>query len=212
MASYIASNQYLTERQKQYNAQFIKGWCDANWPMNLVAFCGILGNADQESTLNPGLWQNRAEGVGPGYGLLQWTPQSKLTYWTRPRGYPDWDMVGQLLWTRDNTVPYGQWRKTASYPFSFQEYFEKEEHGTDWNVVRAAECWCLNWEQGGYSELPIRRKNAVKWYAYFGGENPPEIIEPDPSWPTHPDNPYTSMKMPLWFYLKHHTPQNRRKQ
>lgn len=180
--------------------------------MNLVAFCGILGNADQESTLNPGLWQNRAEGVGPGYGLLQWTPQSKLTYWTRPRGYPDWDMVGQLLWTRDNTVPYGQWRKTASYPFSFQEYFEKEEHGADWNVVRAAECWCLNWEQGGYSELPIRRKNAVKWYAYFGGENPPEIIEPDPSWPTHPDNPYTSMKMPLWFYLKHHTPQNRRKQ
>lgn len=37
------------------------------------AACGVLGNMQQESGINPGIWQV-SNNTGSGYGLVQWTP------------------------------------------------------------------------------------------------------------------------------------------
>ena len=37
------------------------------------AACGVLGNMQQESGINPGIWQS-TNNISLGYGLVQWTP------------------------------------------------------------------------------------------------------------------------------------------
>ena len=70
----IFSNEYLSLEQMKGNALYIwtrlKG---AGWTENAVA--GVLGNMQSESTINPGLFENRDYGnMDNGYGLVQWTP------------------------------------------------------------------------------------------------------------------------------------------
>ena len=69
----------LGDAQKETNAKFIynylkgKGWTKG-------AICGLLGNVEQESKMNPGAWQSASKittstkGDGSGFGLFQWDP------------------------------------------------------------------------------------------------------------------------------------------
>lgn len=202
MAGYVYGNYYLSNSQREYNAQWVYTWCHENWPtMTDTAIFGMLGNLEQESTINPGLWQDKTVGTG-GYGAFQWTPASKLFNWTRPRGFQDWNFEGQMLWVRDYTIPYGQWIYTRQYPISFVEWQQREANGLDWDVASSVRCFCYNWEQGGITEMDNKIRYGEKWARYFGGDWEP--VTPDPNWPTPTEPPYWTYTdpMPLWFYLK----------
>ena len=84
----IISNVYLERSQMKDNAQYIADYLISNgWTQNAVA--GILGNMEQESTMNPGLWQDLIYGnMSGGYGLVQWTPATEYTSWADAIGYP----------------------------------------------------------------------------------------------------------------------------
>lgn len=75
----LISNMYLERGQMTDNAQYIADYLTGNgWTQNAVA--GILGNMEQESTMNPGLWQDlKYENMSGGYGLVQWTPATEYT-------------------------------------------------------------------------------------------------------------------------------------
>lgn len=45
---------------------------------NLYVIAAICGNFYQESTVNPGIWENLTVGA-PGYGLGQWTNRGEVT-------------------------------------------------------------------------------------------------------------------------------------
>ena len=69
---------------------------------NLYVIAAICGNFWQESTVNPGIWENRTVGA-PGFGLGQWTdnpPQvmrrTALFDWLDANNYPHDSGDGQL--------------------------------------------------------------------------------------------------------------------
>ena len=77
--AYADTNNFygLTESQKIANAEYIYTYLsDKGWSSQ--AICGLLGNIEQESCLNPAAWQNNYKDLDNGYGLIQWTPALKL--------------------------------------------------------------------------------------------------------------------------------------
>lgn len=63
--------------QSIYNYLFNKGWTKES-------ICGLLGNIQQESQLNPGVWQDQ-DNTKLGYGLVQWDDATKFLNWANLR-------------------------------------------------------------------------------------------------------------------------------
>ena len=67
----------LNKQQQEANAEYIYNYLsNEGWSIN--AICGLLGNIQQESQMNPGAWQigfeNNKSSSNCGYGLIQFTP------------------------------------------------------------------------------------------------------------------------------------------
>lgn len=193
---WVKGNFYCTTNQRQNNAWMVKAWTDANWPeMTIESLCGLLGNMEQESTINPGLWQNKTPGRG-GYGLVQWTPASKWSNWARQHNYRDDDGDGQMDCIKNKP---GEWIPTSAYPVSMQEW---AGHAGDipWSTL----CFSKNFERAGNAQDRKRIQYALAWYGYLTGEEPPEVIDPPPEsgelpWP-NPTPSQVRHKMPLYMY------------
>lgn len=104
----------LSQTEKDENANRVytfftkKGWTKE-------AICGMLGNMDVESRMNP-----RAESTGADtYGLVQWHPASKLQLWAISENL-NWE----LGLTQCKRIAYEeefnlQWVSWATYTFSY---------------------------------------------------------------------------------------------
>ncbi|MEI2987869.1 MAG: phage tail tip lysozyme [Oscillospiraceae bacterium] len=67
----------LNKQQQEANAEYIYNYLsNEGWSIN--AICGLLGNIQQESQMNPGSWQigfeDNKSSSNCGYGLIQFTP------------------------------------------------------------------------------------------------------------------------------------------
>ena len=63
----------LTQKQKEANASYIYDYLKNNgWTKEAIS--GLLGNIEQESQFNPGVWQDWHNTEKLGYGLVQWSP------------------------------------------------------------------------------------------------------------------------------------------
>lgn len=118
---WITGNRYLSIDEMTVNAQEImKQLTSRGWTKNAVA--GMLGNMQTESTINPGVWESLSPNVNNGYGLVQWTPATKLISWAEGEGldYTSGDVQLQRIdWEVVNNQ---QWIPTSQYPMSFQEF------------------------------------------------------------------------------------------
>lgn len=194
--SIITGNFWLNSSQMQNNAEILWpamqafGWSD--W-----AIAAILGNMQTESSLNPGIWQSLREGwLDGGYGLVQWTPATKLFSWMDENGYTRDDYEGQLArikWERDNGE---QYYSTSAYPISFNEFlhYEPTDGETDEEACKyLAAAWVKNYERPKNQNQPQRGVQAWRWFQIFhnGNPNPPEPEPPKPPDPPEPDNPDT---------------------
>ena len=86
MATYHSKNAFLTDKEMGDNARYVYDYLTARgW--SPTAVCGMLGNMETESTINPGIWQN-LDDTNPelGYGLVQWTPSYKYINWCNQQG------------------------------------------------------------------------------------------------------------------------------
>ena len=124
----INNTRPLTEEESQKNWlafwQFFKA---KGWTANAVS--GILGNSYYESTVNPNRWEGDIPFAQPvasrGYGLVQWTPWTKIIDWLKEKGYyPDVSKFGvgeceRIQWEMENNQ---QWIATTTYPESFREF------------------------------------------------------------------------------------------
>lgn len=124
----INNTRPLTEEESKKNWlafwQFFKA---KGWTANAVS--GILGNSYYESTVNPNRWEGDIPFAQPvasrGYGLVQWTPWTKIIDWLTEKGYyPDVSKFGvgeceRIQWEMENNQ---QWIATATYPESFRDF------------------------------------------------------------------------------------------
>lgn len=199
--AWIYGNKYLSLAQMQNNALQFVSWCADNapsWTGN--AKCAMLGNFQQESTINPGVWQNLKPGSagGGGWGLAQWTPWTKFTNWAEANGYADTDGDAQCLWIRDLTVPRGQWNIHTGYNITWEEFLTG-----NYELDYLTRAFCINWEQAGNAQMPNRLRYARYWEEWLGTD--PDW--PDPPLPPLPPGPgplpwQRPNKMPLYMYRR----------
>ena len=140
--------------KKIYN--FFKG---KGWTLNAIA--GMLGNMQGESGIIADIDEKSG---GGGYGLVQWTPKSKLVNWANNKGL-DYRTVEtqckRIQWELENNE---QFYKTSAYPMTFKEYV-KSTKSADY----LAKVFINNYERPANPNQPNRWTWATNWYNKFNG-------------------------------------------
>ena len=156
----VTGNKYLTLAQMTINAQYILNYLVARgWTKEAV--CGMLGNMQTESTINPTIWQSLNEGnTSGGYGLVQWTPATKLIEWADSEGliYSDIDtQLQRILYEVDEGI---QFYKTDDYPITFKEFIVSTS-----SPEYLAKAFIYNYERpASYSTADTRSEQARYWF------------------------------------------------
>lgn len=170
------SSHALNTSQMQINATYIYNYLtNQGWTLN--AICGVLGNMEWESSINPGRWQGDDVGIGPGYGLVQWTPYTNYTNWSGIVGdYSTMDNnLNRIMYEYNNHL---QYYATPSYPETFAEFSASTQSPY---YLACAFAW--NYERSYVTihgtpeeQEALRRRrggSANAWYEYLGGVTPP---------------------------------------
>lgn len=190
---WIHGNFALDLSQMRNNAHLVKDYLEPKgWSLNAIA--GILGNMQKESYINPGVWQN-LDSSNPdlGYGLVQWTPSTKITNWLTEHGYDLEDGDMQLKWIDEETVQQGQWNPSSQYPMSFEAFKASIQEPETLAYV-----FMYNFEQPADLNQPDRKANARYWFDYLSGDAP---TPPGPN-PPGPGVIDSNRKMPVWMMLR----------
>src|ERR1700752_3873572 len=96
MSTYC-KNAFLSHDEMTENAQYILDFMTFQfWTKESI--CGMLGNMQTESTINPCIWQNLDAGnTNLGFGLVQWTPATKYIDWCTQQGLEYANMDSNLM-------------------------------------------------------------------------------------------------------------------
>lgn len=168
----VSANRYLTQSEMETNATYIYYYLSQRgWTLNAVA--GMLGNMQTESTINPGIWQNLNEGVGPAFGLVQWDPFTKYTNWCEENGLEPSEMdsaLQRIEWELENGE---QYYPTTAYPETFAEF--KVSTADPYYLGMA---FLANYESPADPDQPARGTQAETWYTFLSGLGP---ITPTPT-------------------------------
>lgn len=186
----IGVGKYFTQAQMETNAKEFYNYF-SSYGATLEAICGMLGNIQQESTINPGIKQGTS--ISLGWGLIQWTPSTVLTDWCDTYGYTWYDGAAQC----DRIVAEGEaikgaggtWIPTKDYPYSWSEFL------TLTDVNEATYAYLKERERAGTEAIENRLKYASNWYTFFSGSTP---TPPTPPTPT----PTTKKKMPIYMMIR----------
>lgn len=164
----IGVGKFFNQEQMQNNAvEFYNYFNDKG--VTLEAICGMLGNIQRESTLNPGIKETESE--AKGWGLIQWTPSTVITDWATEYGYVWYDGVCQCerIWcegTKQKGAS-GYWLPTSQYPYTWSEFIALTD------VHEAVRAFLYERERAGVEALQERLDNADRWFDYLSG-----IIKP----------------------------------
>lgn len=180
------SSERLTQSQMNVNASNI--WLQIqtefpSWTINAVS--AILGNIQSEGIMNPSQWEyGHNKSLSYGYGLVQWTPATKILNWLDENSYSRTDTIPQIRRLEYERSTGIQYYKTNSYPISFTTFLTDTTLGVDY----LATAWLYNYERPRYPEqsksVRISRSNA--WKEYLSGITPTPPYIPDvPSGLTH---------------------------
>lgn len=153
------SNRYLSMGQMAVNAKYIYNYLSAKgWTTN--AICGMLGNMQTESTINPGIWQSlKKDNTSGGFGLVQWTPATKYINWANKNDLEIDNMDSQLeriLYEVDNNI---QWTNPK---MTFKEFTQSTD--TAYNLAMLFLKW---YEKPAEPNQPKRGTQATNWYNAF---------------------------------------------
>lgn len=125
-----------------------------------AAIAGILGNFQQESTINPGLWQGLTPGSG-GYGLMQSTPASKYFNYASANNIdtndPDENGDGQCAYVNDGPS-LGEWLPGSGYSYTWAQFSQLTDY------EEATKAFLYQYERAGTPALTNRLEYAAHWY------------------------------------------------
>ena len=178
------TSEALSTTQMNVNANYIKTYLTyENW--SIEAICGLLGNMQNESALNPARWQSNDVGnMSGGYGLTQWTPATKYINWATENGYNDYGAMdsnlARLIYEVNNHV---QYYPTSGYPETFSEFTQSSKTPYylacvfAWNYERSSVV-LYGTEEEKEALRQRRGGSANAWYEYFTGETPTPPSKP----------------------------------
>ena len=186
----IGVAKYFSTPQMQNNATEFYIFFN-NYGATLEAICGMLGNIQKESTLNPGIKQGSS--ISLGWGLIQWSPSTVLTNWCKTYGYNWYDGAAQcdrISCEGEGTKgASGYWLPTSEYPYSWSEFLALTD------VAEATKAYLYERERAGIEALDLRLQYANEWYSYFTGS-------PVPPAPPTPPTPRKRTSMPIYMMLR----------
>lgn len=170
LGTYYAANGSLSADEREANARYIfKAFTEAGWTLETI--CGMLGNMQHESGLNPGRWQGGVIADNKGYGLVQWTPSTNFLGWAKVNGVDELmdGQIARILWELENGK---QYYKKTEYPLTFREFSQSTQ-----SAGYLAKAFGVNYERssailaGGdkkETSLNARAEKADYWYTFFG--------------------------------------------
>jgi len=131
---------------------------------------GIMGNIEVESAFNPeimqkgGTSQNPADADPLGWGLIQWTPGSKVINMAQQAGVstPIYLLGSQLdlIWQHMHNNP------VVTQPFSMSDFTNIQDE-------KQAAAYFRDHIEGGADPGEVREKDATEILAKYGGSNSP---------------------------------------
>lgn len=175
----------LTTEEKKANAEYIyfylrkKGW-------SVQAICGLLGNIEHESYLNPAAWQSNIKDLNNGdigYGLVQFSPASKYLKIQDKSYLPTIDdlannpkalIITQLNFIINSSLYGSEWLpKTGMlyhnvpYYINFVDFTKSTNKPDELALVFNG-----NYERSNDGLEIIRKRGnlANKWYEYFSNK------------------------------------------
>lgn len=165
----ISGNRYLTQTEMENNARYIWNYLGGNgWTMQAVA--GMLGNMQTESTINPGIWESLDEGdTAQGFGLVQWTPATKLINWANNNGLDYTEMDTQLHRIEYELANGIQYYPTTSYPETFAEFKVSTK-----DPYYLGMAFLANYERPAVANQPKRGQQAQAWYEFLSALPAPD--------------------------------------
>lgn len=160
-------NRYLTLDEMTVNAQYILDYLSAlGWSKN--AICGMLGNMQSESTINPSIWEGLNSGnLSGGYGLVQWTPATKYLDWCTARGYDNTTLDSALKRILEEVATDTQWGanlQLGSPPYDFKTFTTSTE-----TPYTLAMNFLHFYERPQVNDQPHRGTQAEYWYTTLTG-------------------------------------------
>lgn len=149
-------NTWLSQEESLQNAQMVVNHLHGVLGWSKHAVSAICGNMRHESSINPDLHEfGYDDSPTRGYGLVQWTPKTKLTEWASSVGQNHKlgeTQLNRIQYESDNNI---QYYSTSSYPESFAE-FQKSTKSLSY--LTNAFCW--NYERplqsAGEASMPAR--------------------------------------------------------
>lgn len=189
--AWITKSGLLITSEMENNAKIFGDiFLGMGYSINTIA--ALAGNAQAESTINPGL----NEVGGGGYGLFQWTPKSDLIEACSQLGirpYTDGSIQcrcldGELFTLRNQWYtssafirPYYKSGATNDMIGITPEEFKSNNMG--WNPGKLAILFMAAYERPSYdpgtNHADKRASNANYWFEYYTG-NPPTPTPPTP--------------------------------
>ena len=170
------SSEPLILSQMQVNARHIYKWLSSSG-VTTNAICGMLGNFQVKSTINPGRWQNDDVGnTSLGYGLAQWTPATKYFNYVIDNERNEMKHQISMLFEVE-LQEHIQWIATNNYPESYEQFLQSTK-----SPSYLAKAFLYNYERAGVEKVDLRVEYANYWYEFLTGSTPP--IEPDDPTPT----------------------------
>lgn len=161
MSNYVSKNKPLSSEETLINAKYIKDYLSKKgW--TLQAICGLMGNMQAESRINPGAWQGYKENLKLGYGLVQWTPATKYFEWADAAKLERSNIKSQLDRILFELAQGLQFYSSSAYKMTFKEYVKSTE-----TPEKLAYVFLNNYERPGDRNQPHRQTYARAWYSYF---------------------------------------------
>lgn len=193
----------LTDDEAENNAKCFYGYMSLKYGWTLNACCGVLGNAYWESSINPNRWQGDYKYTNPvnleGFGLVQWTPWTKITTWLEDQGiWKDFPAYGNAQCERiqgEVDGKYEQWYDTPSYRMTFKEFTQSTQSPE--YLVRA---FFANYERGDpyVAHMDTRIEWANRLYSLLSSWTP--VLPGSAQLPNRPGG--RSHKSKWIYYLK----------
>lgn len=162
------NKQQMNNAKYIYNFFLSRGWT----PQSI---CGMIGNMQTESYLYADIWEggNRpGTGTGPGYGLVQWTPASKLINWCKERGLDYTKISSQCARIQYEMSSGIQFYPSAAYSMTSKQFMKSTESAYTLGLIFLA-----NYERPKNPNQPHRGKQATYWYNKLAEKH--EFLEPE---------------------------------
>lgn len=177
----IGTGTYLTRAEMDNNSiEFYNFFAPRGAGYTLEAIAGMLGNIEQESTVNPGL----QELGGDGWGLTQWTPHTNLTFWCAIHGWDWFDGTAQCekLAEEMEMSTAGQWLPNPSKGYTYTQ----DQFRALTNVADAVQAFCWEYERPNeaYVNMQHRLDAGAYYYQYLSGQPVPPTPPTPPPAPT----------------------------